>query len=204
MRSAPARAPWRSRRLRRQPGARANYRRDEGMKSEDRRGRESGQNDQRLVTDDRKAKRLAGFERDAVHQDAGLAELRDNTMRQIAGAFRRAAATARPCRTHRAPNAWQVRARPPHPETRRKAPARRRLRRRPPRGSRHCCRKRRPAAAACPARPVRRRSKARRRAGGAQRRSPTSPHAASMPISREPSRVPWRNNVSPRAISDPA
>ena len=77
--------------LGRQSGARADDRRDEGMEGEDRRGRKARQHHQRLVADDREAERLAGFERHAVHQDAGRAEPRHDAMRQIAGAFRRAA-----------------------------------------------------------------------------------------------------------------
>src|SRR6516165_9220032 len=62
------------------------------MKREDRRCRKSRQHDHRLVADRRKAKRLAGLERYAMHQNPGTAEPRYDAMRQIADAFRCAAA----------------------------------------------------------------------------------------------------------------
>ena len=58
--------------LRRQAGAGADHRRDESVEGEDRRGRKSRQHRDRLAVDDREAERLAGLERDAVHEDAGL------------------------------------------------------------------------------------------------------------------------------------
>ena len=51
----------------------------------------SRQHDKRLVTNNREAKRLAGLERHAMHENAGLAETRHDTMRQVARALRRAA-----------------------------------------------------------------------------------------------------------------
>ena len=48
---------------------------------------ETRQHDQRLVADRREAERLAGFERYAVHQNAGLAEPRHDAMRQVARAL---------------------------------------------------------------------------------------------------------------------
>ena len=44
-----------------------------------------------LSVGDREAERLAGLQRHAVHQDAGLAELRHDAMREVARALRRAA-----------------------------------------------------------------------------------------------------------------
>ena len=75
----------------RQAGARANDRRDEAVEGEDRRGRKARQHDDRLAVHDGEAQRLAGFERNAMHQDAGLAEPRDDAVREIARAFRGAA-----------------------------------------------------------------------------------------------------------------
>ena len=78
-------------RFRRQSGAGADERRDEGVEGENRRGRKARQHDQRLVADHREAQRLAGFERHAVNENAGRTEPRHDAMRQIARAFRRAA-----------------------------------------------------------------------------------------------------------------
>ena len=43
-----------------------------------------------LSADDAEAKRLARLERDAMHQNSRLAQSRDDAVRQISGAFRRA------------------------------------------------------------------------------------------------------------------
>ncbi len=81
----------RARGFRRQPGERADHRRHEGVEGEDRRGRKSRQHRERLAVHDREAERLAGLERDAMHHDAGRAELRDDAMGEIARALRGAA-----------------------------------------------------------------------------------------------------------------
>ena len=62
------------------------------MKREDRGGRETGQHHDRLFVRDREAERLAGFERDAMHENAGRAELRDDAVRDVTGPFRGATA----------------------------------------------------------------------------------------------------------------
>ena len=153
----------------------------------------------------REAQRLAGLERDAMHQNAGRAEPRHDRVRQIAGAFRGAAGQHDHVACARA-----RRARPfPAPPRRRE---RRRTRTGSPPASRHrggddravavvdAGRRQRLARRA----PVRRRSRAPRPSAAAPRRPRASPQAASMPISREPMRAPRRSNVSPRAMSEPA
>ena len=77
--------------FRRQAGAGADHRRHEGVEREDRRGRKARQHHHRLAVDDRETERLAGLQRHAMHQDAGLAQPRHHAVRQIAGALRGAA-----------------------------------------------------------------------------------------------------------------
>ena len=94
----------RARRFRRQPGAGADHRRDEGVEGEDRRGRKARQHRDRLAVRDREAERLARLERDAMHEDAGRAEARhyaDGRDRRRPSRCRRRAA---PCRRRRAPS----------------------------------------------------------------------------------------------------
>src|SRR5262249_24417472 len=62
---------------------------DKGMEGEDRRGRKSRQYDDRLAIHGGEAERLARLECDAM--DENIPELRDDAMRQIARALRRAA-----------------------------------------------------------------------------------------------------------------
>ena len=88
----------------------------------------AGQHHDRLVADDAEAERLAGLERDAVHQDAGLAEPRDDGVRQIAGAFRGAAGEHHHVACRQAPRARLFPAPLRRRETRPWPPARRRLR----------------------------------------------------------------------------
>ena len=78
--------------FRRQSGARADHRRDEGVERKDRRGRKARQHRERLAVEHGEAKRLAGFQRDAVHDDAGRAQPRHHAVREIARPFRGAAA----------------------------------------------------------------------------------------------------------------
>jgi hypothetical protein len=58
------------------------------MEGEDRRGRESGQNDHRLSIGHCQADRLAGLERHAMNHNAGVRELADGVVGQIARALR--------------------------------------------------------------------------------------------------------------------
>ena len=190
--------------LRRQARAGADHRRDESMEGEDRRGRKARQHGDRLAVGDREAERLAGFQRHAMHENAGLAELRHDAMREIARALRRAA------RQHH------------HVAVGERA-AHRLLQLGRVVGK--CAERHRLAAglgdgggedravgiidAAGPqafrrAGPARRRSRAPRPSAAAPRRSRPSPQAASMPISREPITWPLRSRVSPRAMSEPA
>ena len=131
--------------LRRKPRPRADHRSDEGMEREDGGGRKARQHDERLVTDHREAKRLARFQRHAMDEDAGLAELRHNAMRQIACALRCAARQHDHVAGIRARCAWQSLAQPLHQETRRTGRAHRPLQQSRQRESRRCCRRRRPA-----------------------------------------------------------
>jgi hypothetical protein len=61
------------------------------VKGEHGRGRKSRQDDHRLAVAHRKAQRLAGLERNAMGDDAGLAEPADDAMRHVARALRGAA-----------------------------------------------------------------------------------------------------------------
>ena len=135
--------------FRRQAGARADHRRDEGVKGEDRRGRKSRQHRQRLAVEHGEAERLAGLERDAVHDDAGLAQPRHHAVRKIARAFRGAAREHHHVAGRRARCASQARASSRRPGTRRTGPARRPPPRPRPRRSRRCCRRPRPACSGC-------------------------------------------------------
>ena len=176
--------------FRRQTGARADHRRHEGMEGEDRRGRKSRQHRQRLAVDHRQAKRLAGLERDAMDENAGLAELRHDAVREIARALRGAAGEHHHVAGFERACASQARARPRRPGKRRTAPARRRLPPPPPQRSRRCCRRPAPDRARRPAPPARRRSRAPPLWAGAPTSTSAMPQAASMPISREPMRGP--------------
>ena len=88
--------------LRRQAGAGADHRRDEGVEGEDRRGREARQHRDRLAVGDREAERLAGLERHAMHQDAGLAELATRPGARGRRRPSRCRPRAPPCRIRRA------------------------------------------------------------------------------------------------------
>ena len=85
--------------FRRQAGAGADHRRDEGMEGEDRRGRKARQHGERLAVDHREAERLAGLERDAMHEDAGLAELRHDRGARDRPRPSRCRPRAPPCRS---------------------------------------------------------------------------------------------------------
>ena len=61
--------------------------RREFLEGEHGRGRKARQHDHGLGADDRQAERLAGLQRDAMHEDAGLAEARDRPVRDVARAF---------------------------------------------------------------------------------------------------------------------
>lgn len=76
---------------RRQSGHPAQHRHDHVVEGEHRRGRKAWQDHDRLAVAHRKAERLAGLERNAMRDDAGLAEPADDAMGQIARTFRRAA-----------------------------------------------------------------------------------------------------------------
>ena len=67
------------------------HRHDHVVEGEHRRGREPRQNHHRIAVADGKAQRLARLERDAVRDDARVAQPADDPMRQIAGALRGAA-----------------------------------------------------------------------------------------------------------------
>ena len=73
------------------PASSANHRRDELVKREDRRRRKAGKHDDRAAARRRQADRLARLERDAVRDDAGIAQFGDDAIRQIARALARAA-----------------------------------------------------------------------------------------------------------------
>ena len=190
--------------LRRQAGAGADHRRDEGVEGEDRRGRKSRQHRDRLAVGDREAERLAGLERHAMHQDAGLAELRHDAMREIARALRGAA------RQHHhvafgeraAHRLLELRRR--RRGTRRRAPARRRPRRWRRPGSRRWNHRRRRAASVSPSATSSSPVESTATFGRRTTSIAASPQAASMPISREPITWPLRIRVSPRAMSEPA
>ena len=69
------------------PASRANHRRDELVEREDRRGRKAGEHDHRAAAGRREADRLAGLERDAVRDDAGIVELGDDAIGDVARAL---------------------------------------------------------------------------------------------------------------------
>ncbi|GJE44265.1 hypothetical protein AEGHOMDF_3453 [Methylobacterium soli] len=73
---------------RRQPGHRPDQRHHEFVEGEHRRGREARQHHDRLALRHREAEGLAGLERDAVDQDPGFAEARQDAVRDIARALR--------------------------------------------------------------------------------------------------------------------
>ena len=198
------RASMVSRGLRRQAGAGADHRRDEGVEGEDRRGRKSRQHRDRLAVGDGEAERLAGLQRHAMHQDAGLAELRHHAVREIAGALRGAAGQHHHVAfgeraAHRLLELCGV-------------VGKRAVRHRLAAGlgdgggdeSRRWNRRRRRAAALSPSAtsssPVESTATFGRRTTSIS----ASPQAASMPISREPMTWPLRSSVSPRAMSEPA
>ncbi len=114
--------------FRRQARARADHRRDEGMEGEDRGGRKSRQHRERLAVDHGEAKRLARLERNAMDQDAGRAQLRDDAVREIARALRGAAGEHHHVAGRRARCAWQAQAPLRRRQRRRTQPARRPLR----------------------------------------------------------------------------
>ncbi len=76
---------------RRQPGHPPQHRHDQVVKGEHCRGRKSRQDHHRLAVADRKTERLARLQRDAMGDDPGLSEPRDDAVGHIAGALRGAA-----------------------------------------------------------------------------------------------------------------
>src|SRR5690606_4967177 len=58
------------------------------MEGEHGRGREAWQDDDGLAVADRQAERLAGFQRNAMRDDSGISEPRENPMADVAGALR--------------------------------------------------------------------------------------------------------------------
>ena len=72
---------------RRQAGHPPQHRHDHVVEGEHRRGRKSRQDDDRLAVADRKTQRLARLQRDAMGDDAGLAEPRDDAVGDVARAF---------------------------------------------------------------------------------------------------------------------
>ena len=76
---------------RRQTGHGADERRGKGMECKNGGGRKARQHDHRFSSRDGETDRLAGFQRNAVHDDPGFAEPRQDAVRDIARAFRRAA-----------------------------------------------------------------------------------------------------------------
>ena len=76
---------------RRQARHSAQDRHDHVVEGEHRRGRKSRQDHHRLAVADGETQRLARLQRDAVRNDAGLAEPRDDAMGDVARALRRAA-----------------------------------------------------------------------------------------------------------------
>ena len=78
-------------RARRKAAHAPQHRHDKIVEGEHRRSRKSRQHDNCLTVDNRKTERLAGFQRDAMRNNAGLAEVPDNVGGKVAGAFRCAA-----------------------------------------------------------------------------------------------------------------
>ena len=107
------------------------HRHDHVVKGEHRRGRKSRQDDHRLAVAYRKAQRLAGLERDAVRNDAGLAEPADDAMGYVARAFRRAARQHQHVAGFQAPCASRIRVALRRPGWRRENQPRRRSPRSP-------------------------------------------------------------------------
>ena len=190
--------------LDRQAGKRADHRRHEFVEREDRRRRKPGQDHDRLAVGHREADRLAGLQRDAVGDDAGIAR---------AGSRRGTRGRPRPwtCRPRRS------RCRSCRPRA--SALVERRVvvgddaelhrlaaelldGRADDRGVGVVDR----AGAQRVRRAPRSRCRSRRspRAAGDRRRPRATPSAASTPISREVSSCPARSTVSPRAMSVPA
>ena len=73
------------------PASKPDHRRDEFVEGEDRRGGKARKHDHRAAAGRREADRLAGLQRHAVGDNAGIVELGDNAIGNVSFALARSA-----------------------------------------------------------------------------------------------------------------
>ena len=178
--------------------------RREFLEGEHGRGRKARQHDDGLGADDRQAERLAGLQRDAMHENARLAQARDHPVRDVARTFGGAARQDDEIGLleRLAQRQLQRRLVVWHDAERHRLAAQ--LLERPPRSRRRCCRTPRPGRIGAPGATISSPVESTATRGRRQTSTQARPTAASMPISREVSSLPRRSTVSPRARSLPA